>query len=164
MEAVAKLNYLRMGPRKVGLVADIVRGVKITEALRILAFSPKKAAKPIEKLLRSAVANANQGEFGLDMEKAKVSKIIVNQAAIMKRFMPRAMGRATEIQKKLSHVFVEVSDGRDLSMLKQEQEKKALEKKSDKKKVTKKVAAKKTTVPAKKTAKKVTKKESKKTN
>ncbi|EKD86503.1 MAG: 50S ribosomal protein L22 [uncultured bacterium] len=103
MEATAKLKYLRMSPRKVRLVADMIRGQKVEKAREILSFLNKRAAKPLGTLLDSAAANAGQKE-GMETEFLYVSSVMVNEGPIMKRFMPRAMGRAYPIRKPTCHI------------------------------------------------------------
>jgi len=103
MSVTAKLRYLRIAPRKVRLVADLIRGKKVSQALRLLQFTPKRAALSLEKLLRSALANARHN-FGLEEDNLYISKITVDEGPKLKRWMPRARGRAFEIQKKTSHV------------------------------------------------------------
>jgi large subunit ribosomal protein L22 len=104
----ASLSYLRVAPRKVRLVADNVRGMKVGEALAMLKFTPQSAAKPLAKLLRSAVANAEQNGGRVDVDALFVRTLTVDQGPKMRRFMPRAMGRAFRIEKKTSHVYVEL--------------------------------------------------------
>lgn len=104
----ASLSYLRVAPRKVRLVADNVRGMKVGEALAMLKFTPQSAAKPLAKLLRSAVANAEQKGGRVDVDALFVRTLTVDQGPKMRRFMPRAMGRAFRIEKKTSHVYVEL--------------------------------------------------------
>ncbi|GBD33857.1 50S ribosomal protein L22 [bacterium HR34] len=109
MAVKAKLKYLRIAPRKVRLVADMVRGKKVNDALDILSFVVKRAAKPLKKLLQSAIANA-ENNFKLDKDNLFISKILVNEGPKLKRFMPRAMGRAFMIQKKTSHIEIELDE------------------------------------------------------
>ena len=101
----AKLKYLRIAPRKVRLVADLIRGKRIEEARNILNFTIKKAAPPLLKLLRSATANA-KNNFQLDESNLYIAKILVDEGPKYKRWRARARGRAEEIQKKTSHVTV----------------------------------------------------------
>jgi large subunit ribosomal protein L22 len=109
----AKLRHLRIAPRKVRIVADIVRGKQVEEALATLRFTSKAAAKPVAKLIRSAIANAEQAAKGnLDVDRLFVRTIMVDQGPTLRRFMPRAMGRATRINKKTSHVTVELGEMR----------------------------------------------------
>ena len=110
MEATATLRYLKASPQKVRLVADLVRGRKVEEALSILRFTRKAVAKDLEKLLRSAVANAENTEAGADVDELVVSKIYVNEGPREKRIQPAPMGRAYQIQKRKAHVTVHVSD------------------------------------------------------
>jgi large subunit ribosomal protein L22 len=110
MEATATLKYLKASPQKVRLVADLVRGKKVEEALAILRFTRKSCAKDLEKLLRSAVANAENKETGADVDELVVSKIYVNEGPRDKRVQPAPMGRAYQIIKRKSHVTVHVSD------------------------------------------------------
>jgi len=110
MEATATLKYLKASPQKVRLVADLVRGKKVDEALSILRFTKKSCAKDLEKLLRSAVANAENSENGVDSDELVVSKIYVNEGPREKRIQPAPMGRAFRIQKRKAHVTVHVSD------------------------------------------------------
>lgn len=100
--AMAKLNYLRMAPRKVRLIANSMKGLPVNEAEAQLVMSPKKASEPLLKLLRSAIANSKQKS--LKFENLFVKELRVDQGPMLKRQMPRAMGRATMIQKKTSHV------------------------------------------------------------
>ena len=110
MEATATLKYLKASPQKVRLVADLVRGKKVEEALAILRFTRKGCAKDLEKLLRSAVANAENKENAPDVDELVVSKIYVNEGPREKRIQPAPMGRAFRIQKRKAHVTVHVSD------------------------------------------------------
>lgn len=110
MEAKAHLRYLKASPQKVRLVADLVRGRKVDEAIQILRFTNKSCAKDLEKLVRSAVANAENSEAGADVDELVVSKIFVNDAPREKRVQPAPMGRAFRIIKRKSHVTVHVSD------------------------------------------------------
>jgi large subunit ribosomal protein L22 len=110
MEATATLRYLKVSPQKVRLVADLIRGKRVDEALSILRFTKKSSAKDLEKLLRSAVANAETKEGGVDTDELVVSKIFVNEGPREKRIQPAPMGRAFRIQKRKAHVTVHVSD------------------------------------------------------
>ncbi|MGC3999109.1 MAG: 50S ribosomal protein L22 [Anaeromyxobacter sp.] len=104
----ASLSYLRVAPRKVRLVADNVRGLPVGDALAILKYTSQAAAKPLAKLLRSAVANAEQKGGRVDVDALFVKTLTVDQGPKMRRFMPRAMGRAYRVEKKTSHVYVEL--------------------------------------------------------
>jgi large subunit ribosomal protein L22 len=111
MEAKANLKYLRITPRKVRVVADLIRGKKVGAALAQLAYVEKRAALPLAKLLRSAVANADQASKGqLDVDQLFVKDLQVGQGPSLRRFMPRAMGRAFKILKKTSHISIVVGD------------------------------------------------------
>jgi len=103
MEVKAKLKYTRVGARKMRLVADLVRGKNVNEALQILTFTNKKSAPIIKKLLQSAVANADQKKT-VDVDTLFVKHITVDVGPVLKRYIPRAMGRASEVRKKTSHV------------------------------------------------------------
>ena len=103
MEVKAKLHYARVSAQKARLVADMVRGKDVNEAVNILTFLPKKSAVMIKKLLESAIANANQKQT-VDIDNLFVKTITVDQGPVLKRFTPRAQGRATEIRKKMSHI------------------------------------------------------------
>jgi large subunit ribosomal protein L22 len=103
----AELRNYNQSPRKVRLVTDLVKGKSVPEALKALAFLPKRAALPVKKLLLSAVANAKAK--GEDAEKLRVKNVTVDSDGMMVRYMPRAMGRATPIRKKKSRVSVTLS-------------------------------------------------------
>lgn len=102
-QVTAKLRFLRMGPRKVRLVVDMIRGKKVLRALDILSVLPKRAALPILKLLNSAVANAKHNH-SLTVEDLKVAEIYVDGGPVLKRSMPKAHGRATPIRERTSHI------------------------------------------------------------
>jgi large subunit ribosomal protein L22 len=108
MESTASLRYLRIAPRKVRAVADLVRGKPVEEALGVLRYVEKRAGQPLEKLLRSAVASAEKAEA--DVDHLWVHTLTVDQGPTMRRFMPRAMGRAYRINKKTSHVKLVLTD------------------------------------------------------
>ena len=105
VEVKAKLRYLRIAPRKVRLVADLIRGKSVEEAQTILNFTIKKASQPILKLLKSAIASA-KNDFQLEESDLYISKILVDEGPKLKRWIARAQGRADEIQKKTSHVTI----------------------------------------------------------
>ena len=105
MEATATFKYLRVAPRKLRLIVDQVRGKNVQKALDLLKFDRKTAARDVSKLLRSAVANADQ-KGGIKLEALYVKDIQVNQAPILKRWLPRARGSASSIHKKMSHMKV----------------------------------------------------------
>lgn len=104
MTVTAKLNYLRIPPRKVRLVANLIRGKKAEEAQTILNFTVKKAARPLLKLLKSAVANAKHNFQASDESNLFIAKVIVDEGPKLKRWRARARGVAGRIQKKTSHV------------------------------------------------------------
>ncbi|MAE74513.1 MAG: 50S ribosomal protein L22 [Bdellovibrionaceae bacterium] len=103
MEVTAKLKFARVGTQKARLVADLVRGKDVNEAIRILAFSPKKSSEMIKKLIESAVANAEDKKV-IDIDSLYVKTITVDQGPSMRRFRPRAQGRAFMVKKKMSHI------------------------------------------------------------
>lgn len=109
MEAKAIAKYVRISPRKVQIVADLVRGKNVSEALTILKFTPKAGAKELEKVLMSAVANA-ENNFDMNKEELFVSEVYANQGPTLKRFSPRAQGRAFMIRKRTSHIGVVVKE------------------------------------------------------
>jgi len=112
--AHATQRSARQSPYKMRLVIDEIRGKDVNEAFAYLAFSKKHAAKQIEKVLRSAVANAEQAarqsNEGLDVDALYVSHAVVNEGPKLKRFMPAAQGRATPIQKRTSHIEIVVAE------------------------------------------------------
>lgn len=103
METIARLNNLRVSPRKVRLLADLVKGMKASEAALQLEFSRKHAARPVLKLLRSAIANAAHNHK-LDVTTLMVANMTVDSGQTLHRWMPRAMGRATPIRKRSSKI------------------------------------------------------------
>lgn len=103
MQLSVKLNYLRISPRKVRLVADLIRGKRVEEASTVLNFTVNKSSKPLLKLLNSALANA-RNNLKISTDNLYISKITVDEGPKYKRWMPRARGSAYEIQKKTSHV------------------------------------------------------------
>ena len=105
MEVRAVGKYLRVSPQKTRLVADMVRGKKVDEALTLLRFTPKKSGRLITKVLRSAMANAENTKAG-DLERLYIKIIKIDQGPRLKRFRPRAMGRANRIIKPSSHITV----------------------------------------------------------
>jgi len=105
MEVSASLNYLRIAPRKVRLVADLIRGKKVSKIISILSFTNKKAAVPLLKLIKSALANA-VNNYKLNPDNLFLKRILVNEGPKLKRLMPRARGQAFKIEKKTSHVIV----------------------------------------------------------
>jgi len=112
MEVSAKLNQLKMSPRKVRLVVDVVRGNNVAKALAELQFMKKHAAEPVTKLLKSAIANATNN-FNLDVTNLFVKTINVDEGITMKRWMPKAHGRATKIRKRSCHVNLVLGEIKD---------------------------------------------------
>lgn len=108
-EVAAKLRGARLSAQKARLVADQVRGKPVAEALDILAFSPKKAAVLIQKVLKSAIANAEENN-GMDIDELRVSTIYVDEGMTLKRIRPRAKGRADRIMKRTCHITVKVAE------------------------------------------------------
>jgi large subunit ribosomal protein L22 len=113
-EARATQRSTRQSPYKMRLVIDEIRGRSVNDALAYLAFSKKHAAKQIEKTLRSAVANAEhaarEDNTPLDVDALYVTRAVVNEGPKLKRFTPAAMGRATPVQKRTSHVEIEIAE------------------------------------------------------
>jgi large subunit ribosomal protein L22 len=111
MEAKAKASFVKISPRKARVVADLVRGKDVGEALNILTFTTRSAAKPIKKLVESAVANAKQASSAVDVDSLYIKTIFVDMGPTrhMRRWRPRAMGRATRIVKGVSHINVVLS-------------------------------------------------------
>ena len=106
--STAKLRYARISPRKVRLVADLIRGREVDEALRMLKFAQKRSAPMIGKLIQSAVANASDVNPSLDVDQLFVKTICVDGGPVLRRFLPRAQGRATRVLKRTSHITVEL--------------------------------------------------------
>jgi large subunit ribosomal protein L22 len=114
MSVKAKLGNYRISAQKARLVADAIRGRQVEDALNVLDLSPKRVAKPMAKLLRSAVANAeeknNREKAGIDIDNLVVSKICVDEGPSMWRIRARAQGRAAWIQRRTSHITVELEE------------------------------------------------------
>jgi large subunit ribosomal protein L22 len=111
METRAILRGVRLSTQKARLIADQIRGLPVDKALNVLAFSPKRAAAIIKKVLESAIANAEHNE-GADIDELKVAIIHVERGTFLRRFMPRAKGRANRIMKPTCHIFLTVGDKR----------------------------------------------------
>ncbi len=109
MEARAVSRHLRISPQKARLVADMIRGKKVGDALMILDFAPKKAARMMTKTLKSVIANAENTQR-VDVDRLFVSKIMVDAGSTLKRFLPRAHGRATPLLKRTSHITIVVDE------------------------------------------------------
>ena len=111
MEVKASLRYARITPRKMRLCGDLAKGLPVEKASYQLDYSQKKGGKLLYKLLQSAIANAKE-KGGVDMDHLYVKHVFVDDGPIMKRFMPRAMGRAYRILKKMSHVTIVLDEAR----------------------------------------------------
>lgn len=107
METQASLRGVRLSAQKGRLVADMIRGKPVEKALNILAFSPKKAAGIVKKVLESAIANAEHND-GADIDELKVTSILVEKGASLRRFRARAKGRGASIEKQTCHIYVKV--------------------------------------------------------
>ena len=105
MEAKAIAKYVRVSPKKAGQICSLVRGKNVDEALAILKFTPRGAAADIAKVVKSAKANA-ENNHEMNAENLYIASIVANQGPTIKRFMPRAKGRATMIRKRTSHIEV----------------------------------------------------------
>ena len=111
-QAKAIAKTVRIAPRKVRLVVDLIRGKQIGEAVAILRLTPKAASPVVEKVLKSAVANAEHN-YDLDVNNLVVSEVFVDEGPTLKRFRPRAMGRASAINKRTSHITIVVSEKKE---------------------------------------------------
>lgn len=111
MGTTAKLSQARVSAQKCRLVADQIRGLKVDKAIDMLAFSPKKSARIVRKVLESAIANAEHND-GADIDELRVSMIEVGEGTSMKRMSPRAKGRANRITKRTCHITIQVSEHR----------------------------------------------------
>lgn len=109
MEALAHLKHLRMSPRKVKIVCDLIRGKDVKTAIAYIMQTRKAASEPVLKVLRSAVANA-ENNHGMDVEKLYVSTAVANPGPTLKRGMPRARGRFNRILKRTTHISIGVSE------------------------------------------------------
>jgi len=112
LEAKAVEKFIRISPRKLRYVADAIRTKRVDDAVDLLTFTTKKAALIIRKAVQSAAANATENHK-MNEDDLVVEKIFINEGPILKRFRPRARGRATKIRKRTSHLTVIVSDGRE---------------------------------------------------
>ena len=109
MEVKASLKHLRISPRKVRLVANLIRGLETEAAISQLKFLNKKAARPVLKLLESAIANATNN-YNLDKKNLRIKEIRVEDDKTLRRWLPRAHGRATILRKRMSHVYIVLSE------------------------------------------------------
>jgi large subunit ribosomal protein L22 len=103
MEIVAKANMMRISPRKVRLVVELIKKRNVNEAMGILLYTPKKGAVILKKLLDSAIGNARQKKY-VDVDNLYVKNVLVDGGPVAKRSLPRAMGRATRVRKRTSHI------------------------------------------------------------
>jgi len=110
MEARAEAKYIRCSPQKARLVVDAIRGKRAGEAIATLQFTNKKVAHEVEKVLRSAIANAQNRSEDLDVDELFVSEAYVNEGPRMKRIRPAPMGRAYRYQRRLAHVVIHVAE------------------------------------------------------
>ena len=115
MQSKAVLRLARVSPQKARLVADLIRGKDVSQAIEVLQFSKKKSAGMIRKLIESAIANAEhkaeRDNVALDIDDLFIKEIFVDQGPTLRRFRPRARGMATRIQKKTSHITVVLDEG-----------------------------------------------------
>lgn len=109
MQAKAIARTVRIAPRKVRLVVDLIRGKQVGEAIATLRLTPKAASPVVEKLLNSAIANAEHN-YDMDINNLVVSEVFVDEGPTMKRFRPRAQGRASQINKRTSHITIVVKE------------------------------------------------------
>lgn len=112
MEAKAVAKYVRISPRKASLVLDLIRGKKAGEAIAILRHTPRAASPIIEKVLNSAIANAEHNNQ-MNVESLVISQAYANQGPTLKRFRPRAMGRASRINKRTSHITLVLTEKKE---------------------------------------------------
>jgi large subunit ribosomal protein L22 len=111
MEARATSKYLRVSPQKARLVVDLIRGKSVGDAVGVLQFTKKRVTHEVEKILHSAIANAEQIDENVDVDNLFVSEAFVNDGPRSKRIRPAPMGRAFRYQRRTSHITVVVSDG-----------------------------------------------------
>ena len=113
MESKATLRFVRVSARKARLVADLVRGKDVSEVMEVLSFADKKTAPILKKLVESAVANAEQAakrqSIDLDIDTLFIRTVYIDQGPTLRRFRPRAQGRATKVLKKTSHITLELA-------------------------------------------------------
>jgi len=110
MQAKAEAKYIRTSPQKARLVVDMIRGQKAGDAINILRTTNKRIAPSVEKVLRSAIANAENRHNDVDVDKLFVTEAYVNEGPRMKRVRPAPMGRAYRYQRRMSHIIVKVGD------------------------------------------------------
>ncbi len=112
MEAKAVAKTVRIAPRKARLVIDLIRGKEVGEAIAILKYTPKAVSPIVEKVLKSAIANAEHN-YEMDVNNLVVSKAFVDEGPTLKRYRPRAQGRASQINKRTSHITIVVSEKKE---------------------------------------------------
>jgi large subunit ribosomal protein L22 len=112
MQAKAIARYIRIAPRKVRLVIDLIRGKAVGDAVAILRHTPKAASPVVEKVLNSAVANAEHN-YEMNVNRLVISEVFVDQGPTLKRFRPRAMGRASKIHKRTSHITLVLTEKKE---------------------------------------------------
>jgi len=114
MQAIARAKYIRMSPRKINRILDMVKGLSVTDALNTLHFVPKSATEPIEKVIHSAVANLGNIEEGqrLDLNEIYITRAHVDGGPTLKRYRPMSMGRAGKIRKRTSHLTIVIEDSK----------------------------------------------------
>ncbi len=110
MESRAVLKYARITPRKARRVVDLIKGKKASEALVSLRYMPYRGAQLVGKVLKSAMANAEQKNSQMDIDKLKIKTVLVDQGPVMKRMEPRSMGRANTLRKRSSHITIVLSE------------------------------------------------------
>jgi large subunit ribosomal protein L22 len=103
MEIAARTRMIRISPRKVRLVGDLIKQKNVNDAMGVLTYIPQKASGILKKLLESAIANARQKKY-VDVDNLYIKNVLVDGGPMLKRFLPRAMGRATRVRKRLSHI------------------------------------------------------------
>jgi large subunit ribosomal protein L22 len=113
MDARATSKYIRVSPQKARLVVDLIRGKQAGEAISILRFTKKRVTHEIEKVLRSAISNAEQKSENVDVDRLVVSKVYVNEGPRAKRMRPAPMGRGYRYQRRMSHITVVVEERRE---------------------------------------------------
>lgn len=109
MEITAKMRMIRISPRKVRIISDLIRKKNVNEAMGLLTYMPQKASVILKKLLDSAIANAKQKKY-VDIDNLYVKTIMVDGGPVLKRFLPRAMGRATKVRKRMSHITLTLDE------------------------------------------------------
>jgi len=123
MEIRAVAKYIRISPKKIRLVADLIRDMSLNKAIETLSFLPHRAARPLLKVINSAIANA-ENNFGLKKEYLQIKSLIVNQGPALKRWTPKARGVATPIKRRSSHITVILATTKDDKSIKKPEEKK----------------------------------------